>query len=168
MNSPRAFGFALLALLICAGHVAAQEPPPDVDHAVVFEFGWEGDWSKSEAFHQGGTVAVEFTPIEHWLELEIGVSVIAHPGGAEIPVDLLFKKPWRISRTVEFMAGIGPELIHSTAEHQTFWGLSAVADLMVWPRQNLGWYLEPAIERTFEPGAHETGFAIAAGLIWGR
>jgi hypothetical protein len=96
------------------------------------------------------------------------VSVIPHPGGAEIPVDLLFKKPWRISRTVEFMAGVGPELIHSTVEHRTFWGLSAVGDLMVWPRQNVGWYLEPGIERTFERGAHGMGFAMAAGIILGR
>jgi hypothetical protein len=86
----------------------------------------------------------------------------------EIPVDLLFKKPWRLSRTVEFMAGMGPELIHSTIDQQTFWGLSAVGDLMVWPRKNVGWYLEPAIERTFQSGRHQTGLGMAAGLILGR
>jgi hypothetical protein len=161
-------GLTCVALLTLAGPAVAQEAPPDVDHAIVFELGAEGDWSKADGFHPGGTFAFEVTPIENWLELEFGVSVIPHRGGAEIPVDVLFKKPWRISRTVEFMVGVGPELIHSTVDHQTFWGLTAVGDLMVWPKPNVGWYLEPGIERTFAPGAHETGFAMAAGLIIGR
>jgi hypothetical protein len=160
----------LAGLLLMDAHAFAQSASPsaDVDHAVVFELGWEGDWSKTESLHQGGTFAFEVTPIEHWLELECGVSAIHEAAGAEIPIDFLLKKPWRISRTVEFMAGVGPELIHSTAEHQTFWGASGVADLMVWPRQNVGWYLEPGVERTFQPGNHQTGLAMAAGLILGR
>jgi hypothetical protein len=161
-------GAAWVVLMIFAGRAAAQTPVPDVDHAIVFEFGAEIDWSKAGGGHGGGTVAFEVTPIEHWLELEVGVSVIRHPGGLEIPVDVLFKKPWRISRTVEFMAGVGPELIHSTVEHQTFWGLSAVGDLMVWPWHNVGWYLEPGIERTFQRGQHQTGLGMAVGLIVGR
>jgi hypothetical protein len=164
----RMIGLVCVAVLAFAGRVAAQERPPDVDHAIVFELGAEGDWSKADGFHPGGTLAFEITPIENWLELEFGVSVTPHPGGVEIPVDVLFKKPWRISRTVEFMAGIGPELIHSSVDHQTFWGLSAVGDLMVWPTRNVGWYLEPGIERTFQPGEHRTGLAMAAGLIVGR
>jgi hypothetical protein len=164
----RLIGLTSVLLVGLVGRAAAQDGPPDVDHAIVFELGAEGDWSHADGLHMGGTFAFEVTPIEHWLELEFGVSVIHHPVGVEIPVDLLFKKPWRLSRTVEFMAGVGPELIRSTVEHRTFWGLSAVGDLMVWPRQNVGWYLEPGIERTFERGAHETGFAMAAGLILGR
>lgn len=145
--------------------VRAQEV---VDHRVVIELGWEGDWSHADGFNNGGTVAIETTPVENWLELELGVSVVHQPHGVEIPVDLLFKKPWRLSRTVEFMAGVGPEVIHSTAEHDTFWGLSGIADLMVWPTENVGWYIEPAVERTFGNGTHENGLGIAAGLIIGR
>lgn len=157
-----------LAAVVVSEQVWAQETVADIDHAIVFEIGAESDWSKAEGAPTGGTFAVEVTPIEHWLELEFGVSVIPHAGGVELPVDLLFKKPWRISRTVEFMAGVGPEVVHSTVDGRTFWGFSAVGDLMVWPSRNVGWYIEPGIERTFKPGAHETGFAIAAGLIIGR
>ena len=164
----RSIGLMVVVFAALVRTATAQDARPDVDHAIVFEIGAEGDWSKAEGLHTGGTFAFEVTPIEHWLELEFGVSVIPHPGGVEIPIDLLFKKPWRLSRTVEFMVGVGPELIHSTADHQTFVGLSAVGDLMVWPRQNVGWYVEPAIERTFAPGAHQTGFAVAVGLILGR
>jgi len=158
-----------LGLVLCSAstpiHAQAREA---VDHAVVFELGWEGDWSRGDGFNNGGTVALETTPVENWLELEFGVSVIQAAGGVETPVDLLFKKPWRLSPAVEFMAGVGPEVVHSTAEHATFWGVSAIADLMVWPHKNVGWYVEPAVDRTFKSGAHENGFGIAAGLIIGR
>ncbi len=166
----RAAPLIMLACALAAGRASAQSPAPseDVDHAVVFELGWEGDWSNGEGWHHGGTVAVEVTPIEHWLELEFGVSALRQPSGTEIPIDLLFKKPWRISRRVEFMAGIGPELVHSTADHDTWWGLSAVADLMVWPSKSVGWYLEPGWERAFQHGSHQDGLAVAAGLIIGR
>ncbi len=139
------------------------------DHTVVYELGWEGDWSRADGLHHGATVAFEVTPIEHWLELEGGVSFIHHPDGTEIPFDLIVKKPWTISRSVEFMAGIGPELIHDTgANHTTFAGLSAVADFMIWPRPNLGWYVEPGYERAFRKGGAENGLAVAAGLLIGR
>jgi hypothetical protein len=164
----RALVVACFSILALGDRVMAQAVPADVDHALVFELGAESDLSTAEGLHTGGTFAIEVTPIENWLELEFGVSVIPHPGGVEIPVDVLFKKPWRISRTVEFMAGVGPELIYSTVAHTTYWGLSVVGDLMVWPSKNVGWYLEPGLERTFEPGKHQTGFAMAAGLIVGR
>ncbi len=162
-----------LVMLVCAlptGRASAQSPvpPEDVDHAVVFELGWEGDWSNGEVWRHGGTLAMEVTPIEHWLELEFGVSVLRATSGAEIPIDLLFKKPWRISHRVEFMAGVGPELVYSTVDHDALWGLSVVADLMVWPSKSVGWYLEPGWERTFQHSTHQDGLAVAAGLIIGR
>jgi hypothetical protein len=66
----RLIGLTCVALVALAGRVAAQDAPPDVDHAIVFEIGAEGDWSKAEGLHAGGTFAFEVTPIEHWLELE--------------------------------------------------------------------------------------------------
>jgi len=50
-------------------------------------------------------------------------------GITETSVGLLFKKPWSISPGFEFMASIGPKVIHATgAEHGNFWGLEAVSD----------------------------------------
>ena len=139
------------------------------DHAVVFELGAAGDWSRAEGFHPGGTFAFEVTPIENWLELEVGVTAIRADSSTEIPVDLLFKKPWRFSKQFEFMIGVGPELIHATgADHATYWGLSSVLDFMFWPRKNVGWYLEPGYELTFRDGMTHHGLAIAAGLLIGR
>jgi len=150
--------------------VAAQGGAADAsDHAIVFELGAAAGWSPSEGLQPGATFAVEITPIEHWLELEAGVTATRAHRTTETTVDLLIKKPWPISRAFEFMAGVGPEVGHATgAEHATFWGLSAVADLMFWPRANVGWYLEPGYEVTFRQGSTRSGLAIAAGLLIGR
>jgi hypothetical protein len=140
------------------------------DHTITFELGWAADWSRQEGTRAaGGTFAFEVTPIEHWLELEVGATAIHAPANVEASLDVLFKKPWRVSPRFEFMIGVGPELIHETrAGGGTHWGLSAVADLMFWPRRNVGWYLEPGYEAGFQNGATRHGLAVAAGLLIGR
>lgn len=144
-------------------------PQAERDHAITFELGWEGDWSHAEGLHQGGTAAFEITPIEHWLEIEVGGSAIHEPSGAELSVDCLFKKPWTLSKTAEVMAGAGPEIIRATgSDHGTFFGFEAALDFMFWPTKDVGWYLEPAYERTFRGGTAQNGLAMAAGLLIGR
>jgi hypothetical protein len=169
--STKRFTVIVGVLLACASRAGAQTAPPaEADHSIVFELGWASDWSQAEGFHPaGGTLAFEVTPIEHWLELEFGVSAIHADGATEVPVDVLFKKPWTISPQFEFMIGVGPEIIHETGpEHGTFWGVSSVLDFMFWPSKNVGWYLEPDYEATFRNGATHQGLGMAAGLIIGR
>ena len=159
-----AFGLCRTALA-----QAPMPPEPDEDHAIVFELGWAGDWSRAEGLHHGGTLAVEVTPIENWLELEIGFTAIRAEDSTEMPIDVLLKKPWRLSPKMEFMIGVGPELIHTTGpEPKTFWGVSAVLDLMLWPKKNIGWYIEPGYELTLRDGSKHHGLSIAAGLLIGR
>jgi hypothetical protein len=144
-------------------------PTHEGDHAIVFELGWAGDWSRAEGLHNGGTFAFEVTPIEHWLELEFGFTAIRGDGSTEMPLDVLFKKPWQFSPQFEFMIGVGPELIHATGpDHATFWGVSSVLDFMFWPTRNVGWYLEPGYEVTFRDGTRHHGLGLAAGLLIGR
>jgi hypothetical protein len=160
--------------MMCVAALGAQSTASgsgdDTDHAVVYEIGWAGDWSRKEGLHaKGGSFAFEVTPFERWLEVEVGVTAIRADGSTEIPVDVLFKKPWTISRQVELMIGAGPELIHATdSEHGTFWGFSSVVDLMFWPTRNVGWYLEPGYEMTFPHGPAHHGLGMAAGLLVGR
>jgi hypothetical protein len=159
-----------------ASRASAQDLKPqeiithdEGDHALVLEFGAAGDWSPAEGFHPGGTFAFEVTPIEHWLELEIGVAAIRADASTEMPIGILFKKPWRWSSQLEFMVGIGPEVVHATGpDHVTFWGLSSVLDFMFWPHQNVGWYLEPGYEVTFRGGTTHHGVGISGGLLIGR
>src|SRR5438445_2564785 len=64
------------------------------------------------------------------------------PVPTEMPVDVLYKKPWRFSPRFEFMIGADPEMIHESGpDHGTFWGISSVLDFMFWPKKNAGWYL---------------------------
>ena len=168
------------ALLACVASLASnasaqnlrpqQNAAPDEgDHALVLELGAAGDWSRDEGFQPGVTFAFEVTPIENWLELEIGFTAIRADGSTEMPVDVLFKKPWRFSSQFEFMIGAGPELVHVTGPNQaTFWGVSSVLDFMFWPRRNVGWYVEPGYEVTFRGGTTRHGLGIAAGLLIGR
>src|SRR5579864_2092453 len=158
------------AAAVASAQSAVPTPAADEDHAIVYEIGWAGDYSRAEGFHaKGATFAFEVTPVKDRLELEAGVTAIRASGVTETSVDLLFKKPWSFSKTVEFMAGVGPEVIHATGpEAGTFWGLSAVADFMFWPTKNVGWYLEPGYEADFRLGATRQGLAIAGGLILGR
>jgi hypothetical protein len=61
----------------------------------------------------GPNVAVEVTPIKEWLEIEAGVTPFFSRDQNEWDTDLLFKKPWTLSKTAEFMFGVGPEWAHT-------------------------------------------------------
>ncbi|HWW93045.1 MAG TPA: hypothetical protein VN375_06750 [Vicinamibacteria bacterium] len=148
---------------------AAEPTPEEAGHALVLELGPAGDWSPRERLHLGGTFALEVTAIEHWLELECGLTVLHADGGAELTFDVLFKRPWRVSSQIEFMVGVGPQIVRRGGQRGgTFGGLAAVADLMVWPRKNVGWYVEPGYEVTFRRGDRQSALGIAAGLLIGR
>jgi len=49
-------------------------------------------------------------------------------------VNFLFKKPYRLSRQVEFMVGLGQEVVHlpGRVDGGTFFGTEAVLDFIAW------------------------------------
>ena len=118
----------------------------------------------------GPTLAVEVTPIEKWLELEVGVTPLFRPHSTEWSVDLLFKKPWTLSDTKEVMIGIGPEWIHSNAYGIKMNSVAGeiVPDFMFWlsKKHRFGWYLEPSYEYKFGP-AHEHSIGLSGCLLIG-
>jgi hypothetical protein len=85
-----------------------------------------------------------------------------------VDVDLLFKKPWELSRKAEFMAGLGPEWIHTSqgGTKTNSLGGEAVLDFMFWPsrKHKYGWYIEPGFEYNFGRG-HERSVGISGGLL---
>ena len=104
----------LCAGFLCAGNAGAQSADADKEVAIV-ELGGAANWNvKDGGSSFGPNFAVEVTPIEHWLELEAGVTPLFTSHSTEWDVDLLFKKPWTLSKKVEFMAGVGPEWIHTS------------------------------------------------------
>ncbi len=149
---------------------AAQTPPSGEKEAIaILELGAAG----SRSFRQGGsgfgpTIAAEVTPVENWLELEAGVTPLFGSGSTEWDIDLLFKKPWTLSRKVEFMAGVGPEWVHTNGRNADSNSISgeAALDFMFWPakERRFGWYLEPACDYNFGQG-HDRSAGVSGGLL---
>ncbi|HTD41880.1 MAG TPA: hypothetical protein VK671_14725 [Mucilaginibacter sp.] len=116
----------------------------------------------------GYSLAVEVTPIEDWLELELGVSPTFGNHIKETDIDLLFKKPWTLSPKTEFMFGLGLAWNHANDLQAITNGVSGeiALDFMFWPaaKHRFGWYFEPAYEYGFG-GAHPQSLGMNAGLL---
>ena len=143
--------------------------PPEKEAAAILEVGAQparslsgGGWSLSP------TVAVEVTPIEDWLELEFGVTSTFGHHSTEWDTDVLFKKPWTLSKKVEFMFGVGPELIHIRKNGITTNSVAGeiALDFMFWPspKRKFGWYIEPAYDYTFGR-SHDQAIGVSIGLL---
>jgi hypothetical protein len=157
----------LILSLLFSGSAFAQAV--DKEPVAVVELGGASSWDlKGGGSSFGADVAVEVTPIENWLELEAGVTPLFARHSREWDTDLLFKKPWTLSKKAEFMAGVGPEWIHTRQYGITMnsLGAEAVLDFMFWPsaRHRFGWYLEPGYDYSFGRG-HERSLGITGGLL---
>lgn len=163
----RALPALLLLVLSCQAYACAQTA--EKESTAILEVGAAASRSITDSSSSyGPSVAVEVTPIEHWLELEAGVTPLFTRHTAEWDTDLLFKKPWDLSRKVEFMCGIGPEWVYTRASGAGNNAIAgeAVLDFMFWPvrRHKFGWYLEPSYDRSFNAG-HEQSGGVSGGLL---
>src|SRR5512138_2722087 len=161
-----------LAISVIAGEgvVLAQEAPEHEDHKLVYSLGWAGDWSSEDGMRPAGaTVGVEITPIENWLSIETSVSAVHAERHTEMSIEVAFRKPWQLTPHIELMAGAAPVLVrHFGPGGETFGGVSFGAHVMVWPRNNIGWFAESAYELAFPHDGTEKGVSFAAGLLLGR
>lgn len=151
-------------VFLCVGGAFAQTEP-----AAILELGGATNTDVTNGQTSfGPNLAVEVTPIENWLELEAGVTPTFRRHNTEWDTDFLFKKPWTLSRKVEFMIGLGPEWVHSRAYGVTAnsAAIEGVLDFMFWPsaRRRFGWYLEPGYDYDFGRG-HERSAGISGGLL---
>lgn len=83
----------LIAALLLPGrgiHAAEKEPTAIVERDGAGERGLPG------ASSFGPAAAVEFTPIQDWLEIETGVAPMFSDGSSEWDTDVLFKKPFTL------------------------------------------------------------------------
>ena len=165
----------LASLLLGAGDASAQSVDQAPEPVAIVELGGAAGWDLNGGGSSfGPNLAVEVTPIEKWLELEAGATALFRRHSTEWDTDLLFKKPWTLSEKVEFMAGIGPEWIHTRADGVTSNSLGGevVLDFMFWPsaKHRFGWYLEPGYEYSFGRGPEGLEellrLWISAGGLW--
>jgi len=155
---------AALGLLVLAGSMQARAEGGGRDRGWILEFGPAAEWPTSgDTPNYGGNVAVEKEVIERWLELELGMTALGTSGQGELSWDLLFKKPFTLSPTVEMMVGAGPEL---TKPLNGGWGrfsLEFAVDFMVWSADRAGWFVEPTF--SVNPGTGETAFGATGGIL---
>jgi len=141
----------------------------DNEPAAVVELGGAASRSLSQKESSyGADFAIEVTPIERWLELEMGTTPLFTRHSVEWDTDLLFKKPWTLSPGAEFMFGLGPEWVRTKAYGVTTnaLGAEAVLDFMFWPsrQHKIGWYFEPSYDYSLARG-HDHSVSITAGLL---
>ena len=141
------------------------------DPTYILEVGAATSWTTTGGAATFAPIfAAETTPIEHWLELEAGVSPFFTRNSTEWDTDLLFKKPWTISSKAEFMLGVGPQWVYFKQNRQSSNTLTGevAGDFMFWPtgRHHFGWYLEPAYGYSFAAG-HQKSIGMSAGLLIG-
>ncbi len=179
----RVFPFVALCLLLCLCPPASgqhsverqsgdQQPTrEDKEPVAIIEVGGATSWNiEGGAATFAPNLAAECTPIENWLELEAGVSPFYTRNSTEWDTDLLFKKPWTISRQAEFMLGVGPQWVHLKQAGKVTNSISGevAGDFMFWPtgKRRFGWYLEPAYDYSFG-SSHEQSIGMSAGLLIG-
>jgi hypothetical protein len=174
INFYRVKFFLTFILLLCLtdvaiGQKALKDSTGEKDPVAVAEFGGAASWNPgSGKLGFGYSISAEVTPIENWLELELGVSPTYGPHSRELDADLVFKKPWTLSSKVEFMFGVGITRTHASDYGVTTnsTGGEIALDFMFWPspKHQFGWYLEPAYEYDFGQ-AHERSVDMSAGLL---
>jgi hypothetical protein len=152
-------GMATLTAIACASTVKAQ------DRGWVLEIGPAAEWPlQGDTPNYGANIAVEREVIEGWLEIELGMSGLWTTGRGELSWDLLFKKPFTLSPTVELMVGAGPSFSQPTNGTNGTASITFALDLMVWPKPRMGWFVEPTFSVT--PGTGQTSVGGTAGILF--
>jgi hypothetical protein len=158
---------AAIALLMTPSLAAAQEKKneKDNDPLAVIALGAAGEWGfPGSKFSRGPSAAVEFSLIKDWVEVEIGGARLFRRGVAEWEGEVVFRKPFTLSETTEFMIGLGPIWTKASGE-PTKLGTTFMADFMFWssPEKKYGWFIEPS----YSVSGGERSLGVSVGLIFG-
>jgi hypothetical protein len=141
------------------------------EHTVVVGVGGALDADLSDGSTHGGVNAfVEWNAVPGWLELELGASIIPADKGVEVPIGLLFKKPFKLAPWSELLIGIGPEMdVVSTPDTKTtYFGGAGTLDFMFWPLgDRVGFWIAPEYSVLFHDGSAESGLGATGGVMLG-
>jgi hypothetical protein len=164
--------FLLGALVVALPRVALADPDEadkKLDHTLIVGIGGAAELELGDgSLHPGANIMVEWDAIENWLELEVGASVLSAPGGIQVPVDILLKKPFTLAPWAEFMFGLGPEIVRLAGVNKgTYFGGEVALDFMFWPwGRRVGLWVEPEYDLTYQHGA-TSGIGTTGGVLFG-
>jgi hypothetical protein len=161
-----------LGLLVLAESARAQE---EQEPAAIAEIGAAGAWStRGGGSAYGPAFSMETTPIPDVLEVEGGTTPFQSRGQTEWDTDFLFKKPFTLTDTLEFMAGVGPQWSHVQSRPglgnkgaRDSYGAEVAGDFMFWPwaGRHIGLYAEPSYGWDFGHG-HDQALSLSLGLLF--
>jgi hypothetical protein len=156
-------GILTVAMTVGLAALADTAAAEDKEPTAIVAIGGAGEWGLPGPTSFGPSVSVEFTPIRNWLEIEIGAATMFRRGVTEFETDILFKKPFTLSDTVELMVGAGPSWSY-TRQEGIKWGATFALDLMVWPGpdRKFGWFVEPTYTINQDS---EKSLAVSVGLL---
>ena len=98
------------------------------------------EWAESGP---GVSIFYERELIAHWLEIEPNIALIDGSAGMQVAIDLLFKKPFHISRRLTPYLSLGPALeLFAKKEHSPLLGLTGGLGLYLWLGRDFGLDLE--------------------------
>jgi len=151
----------VIILLGFPGAAAAEEKEP----LAVIALGGAGEWGfPGGKFSRGPSAAVEFSLIKEWVEVEIGGAKLFRRGHSEWEAEVVFRKPFTLSETTEFMIGLGPIWTQAKGESGK-WGTTFAADFMFWssPERKYGWFVEPS----YSIIGNERSLGVSLGFLIG-
>lgn len=157
-------------LVVVSHHAIGQELAAKEDKSFEIQIGPTVERNRNNnTSSRGGTVAVEFTPIEDVLEAEVNATLLNSNGQREWNSEVLFKKPFRLSPTSEFMVGIGPQVGRKLqgAGTGTSLGMVVALDLMFWTTSQFGWYFGPEYGYGVGRSRGERTTGASAGVVVG-
>ena len=166
----KAIKIALLALTLVSsiyGATVNAEESRD-DHSLILLVGPAMEKSTVDGSKAYGTaLAVEFTAIEHQLEIELGTQYLSTSNPKELSAQIIFKKPFELAKDIELGVGAGPAMWRKTSSpgNNLQSGVAFVADFMFWPTKKFGWYLSPSYTYGTSSGSDRTA-GVSVGLLF--
>jgi hypothetical protein len=139
---------AIVALTLVTPLSARAEPKPTAEapehgeRTVIVGAGLALD-AASETLKTGVATFVEYEAIDGALEFELGGQSVWGGDGRELSADFLVKWPRRITARLEVMIGAGPTVV---ATKNARWGIEAAIDVMWWPTNRVGLWVEPSYD----------------------
>lgn len=154
---------AVVVLAVSFGPAFAAEPEAEEHRGVVLEVAPAGEWGLGDGGKAsfGPSFALAVTPIEHQLEVEFGLTPFIDHGNADWEGEIVFKKPFELSKNLELLVGVGPQWASSSNS----FGAVVKLDLVYWKTSQIGWFVEPSYGYAFN-GDHEQDFTFKVGLLF--
>lgn len=124
----------------------ATQPPIHNHHHIIAArlLSVAGFSSHGEDSLAGVGIFYELVLLPNWLELEVSFAALFNSERQNYPIDVLIKKPFVISDTVEVHAGIGAlaNIVRGGRHDNTYPGAIATVDGYIWTTPALGFLME--------------------------